>query len=236
MTQLLARFVERSNFSILVLRQHLSRYSPFPYHISSNLFSQLDNRQTRSTTSSFPPSCTSVATKESTLCFVPNRLPSHMSTISDSDDGSTTAPSQALITLLAPDGYYAYLKIPKTTTTTSDTMVDEDLVKKNYRKLSLKHHPDKPGGDAETFRVLNRAQKVLMNPKLKQQYDILGLDLDDEDDDEHHHGDDDDSSKPPPDDGDGRQETSTTQGIVHEIASMALTTVLQLGVRTSTLL
>ena len=159
-----------------------------------------------------------------------------MSTISDSDDGSTTAPSQALITLLAPDGYYTYLKIPKTTTTTSDTMVDEDLVKKNYRKLSLKHHPDKPGGDAETFRVLNRAQKVLMNPKLKQQYDILGLDLDDEDDDEHHHGDDDDSSKPPPDDGDARQETSTTQGIVHEIASMALTTVLQLGVRTSTLL
>jgi hypothetical protein len=145
-----------------------------------------------------------------------------MSSISDtlSDDGnpsptSSSPPSQALLQLLAPDGYYAYLKIPKA------DVIEADQVKKNYRKLSLKHHPDKRGGDAETFRVLNRAQKVLMAPKLKQQYDILGLDLDD---DEEKHDDDDD----------GREETSTTQGIVHEIASMALTNVLQLGVRTRT--
>ena len=32
----------------------------------------------------------------------------------------------------------------------------------------------------DTFRLLNRAQKVLLEPKLKAQYDILGMDLDDE--------------------------------------------------------
>jgi hypothetical protein len=141
----------------------------------------------------------------------------NMSDASLSDDGTTSnPPSQALLQLLAPDGYYTYLKIPKA------DVIESDQVKKNYRKLSLKHHPDKRGGDAETFRVLNRAQKVLMQPKLKQQYDILGLDLDD--DEEHHKHDDDDDA----------EQTSTTQSIVHEIASMALTNVLQLGVRTCT--
>jgi len=130
-----------------------------------------------------------------------------------STDSPDAPPSEGLVQLLAPDGYYAYLKIPK------KEIIDEDAIKKNYRKLSLKHHPDKPGGDAETFRVLNRAQKVLASPKLRQQYDILGLDLDD-DEDEHPAAT--ETDEPP----------TTSQGIVHEIASMALTTVLQMGVRT----
>jgi hypothetical protein len=59
---------------------------------------------------------------------------------------------------------------------------------------------------------------------LKQQYDILGLDLDD--DDERH---DDDAAT------DGGDQPTTSQGIVHDMASMVLTTILQLGVRTGTL-
>jgi curved DNA-binding protein CbpA len=116
--------------------------------------------------------------------------------------------------------------------------VDVDLIKKNYRKLSIKHHPDKPNGDVETFRLLKRAQTVLSSPKLRQQYDILGIDLDD--DDEHHYedhpgGNDNNST----DDtntgsGNGPEPQTTSQGIVHEIASMALTSVLQIGVRTGT--
>lgn len=92
---------------------------------------------------------------------------------------------------------------------------------------SLKHHPDKRGGDAETFRVLNRAQKVLMNPKLRQQYDILGLDLDDDEDENnnnlHSRGD---------DNGDKDSDETTAQGIVHEIASMVMASIMHLGVRT----
>ena len=134
--------------------------------------------------------------------------------------------------LLAPDGYYQYLGIPKKPSTDGDknaSTVDLDMIKKNYRKLSLKHHPDKPGGDAETFRVLNRAHKVLSHTKLRQQYDILGMDLDD---DEHEHEMSGGGSKS---DGNGDDnESSTSQGIVHEIASMALTSVLQLGVKTGT--
>ena len=74
-------------------------------------------------------------------------------------------PTEAMIKLMAPDGYYSYLGIQKS----AKGEVDEDVIKKNYRKLSLRHHPDK-GGDADTFRVLNRAQKVLKTPKLREQY------------------------------------------------------------------
>ena len=142
--------------------------------------------------------------------------------------------------LLAPDGYYKYLGITKRTVSNTDetqqqqhllgntpaTAVDLDQVKKNYRKLSLKHHPDKRGGDAETFRVLNRAQHVLSSPKLRKQYDTLGIDLDD--DEQLHAGGGDEANTADSD----KNDTSTAEGIVQEIASMALTSLMQLGVRT----
>lgn len=117
------------------------------------------------------------------------------------------------VELIAPDGYYKYLGVEKP--------VDEDAVKKAYRKLSLKHHPDK-GGDADTFRLLNRAQKVLLDEKLRAQYDTLGIDLDDE------------TEGADNEDGDAHEQ-GTAQGIVHEMASMALTGLVQLCVRTRTL-
>jgi hypothetical protein len=38
---------------------------------------------------------------------------------------------------------------------------DKDLIKKSYHKLALKHHPDK-GGDAEKFREISEAYKMLI--------------------------------------------------------------------------
>ena len=168
-------------------------------------------------------------------------------------NGQSKNDDSVLLELLAPDGYYRYLgvtkpmaEIPSTTNTSSsqdkddpssrtsgapasNSSIDEDLVKKNYRKLSLKHHPDK-GGNADTFRVLNRAQRVLLDPKLRKQYDIVGIDLDDDDlnknDDMDH--DSDDPHKDP--------SHSSSQGIVQEIASNVLAGVLQLGIRTRTYL
>ena len=121
----------------------------------------------------------------------------------------TKTPSEAILKLLAPDGYYTYLGIDKTVAVRSasdsdpshnnsnsisnasllspSSSVDEELIKKSYRKLSLRHHPDRPTGDADTFRVLNRAQKVLLNPILRQQYDLLGLDIDDEEEADAEH-------------------------------------------------
>ena len=150
-----------------------------------------------------------------------------MNMSSSDGDSSNPPPSEAMMKLLAPDGYYHYLGIPKSTTAATDApaVSDEDMIKKNYRKLSLKHHPDRSGGDTETFRMLNRAQKVLTNPKLRQQYDILGLDLDDDEDQLH-------ASMASGSEKGGEDEQTTSQGIVHEIASMTLTSVLQMGVRT----
>jgi len=153
------------------------------------------------------------------------------------DTESKKSPSKAMMLMLAPDGYYNYLEISKDHSRTgketgddSLLQIDPDIVKRNYRKLSIKHHPDKPGGDADTFRVLKRAQTVLSNPKLRQQYDILGIDLDD--DEVVQNGNDSVEDE----NGEGRTEPQTTsQGIVQEIASLALTSVLQLGFRTALL-
>lgn len=136
------------------------------------------------------------------------------------------SPSDALMELMAPDGYYSYLGIDKpsdhTATLSKESTIDADAVRKNYRKLSLKHHPDKPGGDVDTFRLLNRAQKVLLNPKLRQQYDILGIDLHDEEQQEN------DNIE------EQQNETTAAEGIIQEIAGMAMTGVMQVLVRTGT--
>ena len=52
-------------------------------------------------------------------------------------DDDKKKPSEAMMQLLAPDGYYKFLGIEKT----GSEDIDADLIKKNYRKLSLRHHP-----------------------------------------------------------------------------------------------
>lgn len=52
--------------------------------------------------------------------------------------------------------------------------VDEKTLKKAYRKLCLKHHPDK-GGDEHFFKEVNAANEILSNPKKRKLYDQYGL-------------------------------------------------------------
>jgi len=47
-----------------------------------------------------------------------------------------------------------------------------DEIKKSYRKLSLIHHPDKPGGNEETFKKISNAYSILSDPQKKQDYDF----------------------------------------------------------------
>ena len=50
----------------------------------------------------------------------------------------------------------------------------EEDVKKAYRKLAHKHHPDKSGGDEEKFKEINTAYQVLSDKEKRKQYDTYG--------------------------------------------------------------
>jgi len=41
-------------------------------------------------------------------------------------------------------------------------MVTRDEIKKRYRQLARRHHPDREGGDAREMESLNRAYELLM--------------------------------------------------------------------------
>ena len=58
--------------------------------------------------------------------------------------------------------HYQTLGIAKTAT--------PDEIKKAYRKLASKHHPDK-GGDTSTFQQIEEAYRILSDPQQRQQYD-----------------------------------------------------------------
>jgi len=52
---------------------------------------------------------------------------------------------------------------------------DEKTIKKSYRKLAAKHHPDK-GGDADKFKEISAAYEILSDKENRAKYDKYGLD------------------------------------------------------------
>jgi len=65
--------------------------------------------------------------------------------------------------------YYKILGVEK--------QADANLIKKAYRKLALKYHPDKNNGDKESeakFKEISEAYAVLSDPEKRQQYDTYG--------------------------------------------------------------
>lgn len=50
----------------------------------------------------------------------------------------------------------------------------DEEIKKAFRVLAHKHHPDKAGGDEAKFKEINEAYQVLGDPKKRAQYDQFG--------------------------------------------------------------
>jgi len=66
--------------------------------------------------------------------------------------------------------YYKILQIEK------DASSDE--IKRAFRKLAHKYHPDKQGGDEQKFKEVNEAYQVLSDEGKRQQYDQFGTTFD----------------------------------------------------------
>ena len=58
-----------------------------------------------------------------------------------------------------------------------DKKASQDEIKKAFRKLAVKYHPDKNPGDKEAenkFKQINEANEVLSDPEKRKKYDTLG--------------------------------------------------------------
>src|SRR5690242_4793008 len=65
--------------------------------------------------------------------------------------------------------YYEILSVERS--------ADGDTIKRSYRKLALKYHPDRNPGDAESeakFKECAEAYEVLSDPEKRSRYDRFG--------------------------------------------------------------
>jgi molecular chaperone DnaJ len=65
--------------------------------------------------------------------------------------------------------YYSILELAKG--------ASKEEIKKSYRKLAMKYHPDRTSGDKEAekkFKEINEAYSVLSNDEKRNQYDMFG--------------------------------------------------------------
>ncbi|MCW1888142.1 MAG: molecular chaperone DnaJ [Candidatus Moranbacteria bacterium] len=65
-----------------------------------------------------------------------------------------------------PNNYYETLGVAKN--------ASQDEIKKAFRKLAHKYHPDKGTGDEAKFKEINEAYQVLSDEKKRSQYDNFG--------------------------------------------------------------
>ena len=67
---------------------------------------------------------------------------------------------------MATNDYYQLLGV--------DRNASKDEIKKAFRKLAQKYHPDKEGGDQDMFKKINEAYNVLSDDKKRKEYDQFG--------------------------------------------------------------
>lgn len=67
---------------------------------------------------------------------------------------------------MAKRDYYEVLGVSKS--------ASADEIKKAYRKLAVKYHPDKEGGSEDKFKEVNEAYEILKDQDKRQRYDQFG--------------------------------------------------------------
>ena len=67
---------------------------------------------------------------------------------------------------MAKRDYYEVLGVAKS--------ASDDDIKRAFRKLAVKYHPDKAGGSEEKFKEINEAYEVLKDKQKRQRYDQFG--------------------------------------------------------------
>jgi len=67
---------------------------------------------------------------------------------------------------MAKRDYYEVLGVAKS--------ASDDDIKRAFRKLAVKYHPDKEGGSEEKFKEINEAYEVLKDKQKRQRYDQFG--------------------------------------------------------------
>jgi len=81
------------------------------------------------------------------------------------DDGFPGASARRPKKDVDTEAFYKTLEVSKTASSAE--------IKKAYRKLAIKHHPDK-GGDPETFKVITKAYECLSDDDKRKLYDQYG--------------------------------------------------------------
>ncbi|XP_043401169.1 dnaJ homolog subfamily B member 14 isoform X2 [Chelonia mydas] len=93
---------------------------------------------------------------------------SNASAAGESGKGYTKDQVEGVLSIKKSKNYYEVLRVSK-------DAGEEDL-KKAYRKLALKFHPDKnhAPGATDAFKKIGNAYAVLSNPEKRKQYDLTG--------------------------------------------------------------